>query len=311
MVDDIQPEAAPGQGGRIVLVGTPIGNLGDLSPRAARALAEADVICCEDTRHTRKLLSATGIAAPRLVALHEHNEEAAAAYAVRLAEEGQRVAVVSDAGMPGISDPGERLVRAAADAGVALEVVPGPSAVIAALVLSGLATDRFCFEGFLPRRGSERRDRLATVAAETRTTVVYEAPHRVARTLLDLEQACGGGRRVALVRELTKRFEEVWRGSLADAVARVGAGEPRGEWVLVLAGAEPVEVDDGAIARALSERLVAGSERRGAIDDVAAALGVARNRVYRLALEAGERLARPPEVEGRRGIPGGQGPPPR
>jgi 16S rRNA (cytidine1402-2'-O)-methyltransferase len=282
---DVGGTTGSGGPGRIVLVGTPIGNLGDLSPRAARALAEANVICCEDTRHTRKLLSAMDIAGPRLVALHEHNEEAAAAYVLRLVEEGQVVAVVSDAGMPGISDPGERLVRAAAAAGVNVEVVPGPSAVIAALVLSGLATDRFCFEGFLPRKGSERRDRLAVVAAEPRTTVIYEAPHRVPRTLADLADVCGGGRQVALVREITKRFEEVWRGTLADAIERVAADEPRGEWVLVVAGGQRVEMTDAAITEALAERTAAGSGRREAVDEVAATLGVARNRVYRLALD--------------------------
>jgi 16S rRNA (cytidine1402-2'-O)-methyltransferase len=287
MVDPVPAPPEPGgeSPGRIVLVGTPIGNLGDLSPRAAQALAAADVICCEDTRHTRKLLSAMDITGPRLVALHEHNEEAAAAYVLRLAAEGQVVAVVSDAGMPAISDPGERLVRAAAQAGVAVEVVPGPSAVIAALVLSGLATDRFCFEGFLPRKGGERRDRLAALAAETRTTVIYEAPHRVARTLGDLVEACGGERQVALVREITKRFEEVWRGTLAEAVERVAAQEPRGEWVLVVAGGEPAEVTEAAIAEAVAERVAAGAGRREAVDEVAAALGVPRNRVYRLALE--------------------------
>jgi 16S rRNA (cytidine1402-2'-O)-methyltransferase len=285
------PDAAPPltsaveSSGRIILVGTPIGNLGDLSPRAAKALAEADVICCEDTRHTRKLLTASGISARRLVALHEHNEEAAAAYVLRLVGEGQAVAVVSDAGMPGISDPGERLVRAAADAGVTVEVVPGPSAVVAALVLSGLATDRFCFEGFLPRKGGERRERLGVVAGETRTTVIYEAPQRVARTLADLRDVCGGERRVALVREITKRFEEVWRGTLAGAVERVEAEEPRGEWVLVVAGGSRVEVDDADIAQALAGRVAAGAGRRQAVDEVAAALGVARNRVYRLALD--------------------------
>jgi 16S rRNA (cytidine1402-2'-O)-methyltransferase len=286
------PDPAPARGsaarGRIVLVGTPIGNLGDLSPRAAATLAEADVVCCEDTRHTRKLLSASGIAGGRLVALHEHNEAAVGAEMVRLAGAGALVAVVSDAGMPGISDPGERLVRAAVDAGVAVEVVPGPSAVVAALVVSGLPAERFCFEGFLPRKGGERRTRLAAVAAEERTTVIYEAPHRVRRTVADLAAACGGGRRVALVREITKRFEETWRGTLEEATVRLAEGEPRGEWVLVLDGAPAGRVvDDADIAGALVEARGAGMARRAAVDDVADRLGVARNRVYRLALDPG------------------------
>jgi len=278
----------PSNGGRIVLVGTPIGNLGDLSPRAAETLAGADVICCEDTRHTRKLLSAAGIPAPRLVALHEHNERGAGEYAVRLAEEGKEVALVCDAGMPGISDPGERVVRAAASAGVRIDVVPGPSAVVTALVLSGLPTDRFCFEGFLPRKGPERRRRLRSIGSEERTTVVYESPHRVGKTLADLAEVCSGARRVALVRELTKRFEEVWRGTLDEAVARTGDDEPRGEWVVVLEGEEPAGPDDETIADALSDLLAGGTERRTAVDEVSATLGVPRNRVYRLALAASD-----------------------
>jgi 16S rRNA (cytidine1402-2'-O)-methyltransferase len=281
-------DLAPARG-RIVLVGTPIGNLGDLSPRAAATLADADVVCCEDTRHTRKLLSASGIAVGRLVALHEHNEATVGAEMVRLAGSGALVAVVSDAGMPGISDPGERLVRAAVDAGVAVEVVPGPSAVVAALVVSGLPAERFCFEGFLPRKGGERTTRLAVVAREERTTVIYEAPHRVRRTVADLAAVCGGDRRVALVREITKRFEEAWRGTLDDAMAHLADSEPRGEWVVVLDGAPARSVDDVDIAAALVEARAAGLARRAAVDEVADRLGVAPNRVYRLALSPGAR----------------------
>jgi 16S rRNA (cytidine1402-2'-O)-methyltransferase len=185
--------------------------------------------------------------------------------------------------MPGISDPGERVVRAAARAGVTVDVVPGPSAVVTALVLSGLPTDRFCFEGFLPRKGSERRRRLQSIASEERTTVVYESPHRVAKTLVDLREHCGGTRQVALVRELTKRFEEVWRGTLDDAVSRAEDDEPRGEWVLVLEGEEPAGPDDQAITDALAEALAGGAERRRAVEEVSASLGAPRNRVYRLA----------------------------
>jgi len=176
---------------RLVLVGTPIGNLGDLPPRAVEMLTRADVICCEDTRHSRRLLTHAGVRAERLVAVHEHNEQEQAVKVVRWLDEGKVVAVVTDAGLPGISDPGERLVRAAADAGHAVEVVPGPSAAVAGLVVSGLPTSRFCFEGFLPRKGSERGRRLAVVAAEERTTVLFEAPHRLASTLAELAEACG------------------------------------------------------------------------------------------------------------------------
>jgi len=271
-------------GGRLVLVGTPIGNLSDLSPRAVQALTEADVIACEDTRVTRKLLSHAGITGHRLIAVHEHNEAASAARLVGLGAEGQTIAVVSDAGMPGISDPGERLVTAAVEAGLPVEVVPGPSAAIMALVLSGLPADRFCFEGFLPRKGGERKRRLAAIAAETRTTVVFEAPHRVAALVLELGSACGADRPVAVARELTKIYEEVWRGTLGEAVAWLDQKEPRGEYVLVIGGAPPVAVDDAAIELALERRLAAGDARRSAVDAVAADLDVPRRRVYEAAL---------------------------
>jgi 16S rRNA (cytidine1402-2'-O)-methyltransferase len=269
--------------GRIILVGTPIGNLGDLSPRAAAVLAAADVICCEDTRHTRKLLTHAGITSRRLVALHEHNEAATAISVVALAADGATVAVVSDAGLPGISDPGERLVRAAADAGILVEVVPGPSAPLAALVVSGLATDRFCFDGFLPRKGGERAARLAAIATEPRTVVLFEAPHRVRQTAAALVAACGGERPVAIARELTKVHEEIWRGTLAGAVEHLAARDPRGEYVLVVGGAPeaerpaagPVEIE----AR-LAERLAAGEDRRAAVSATAADLGVPRRAVY-------------------------------
>jgi 16S rRNA (cytidine1402-2'-O)-methyltransferase len=249
-----------------------------------QALTDADVIACEDTRVTRKLLSHAGITGRRLIAVHEHNEAASAARLVGLGAEGQTIAVVSDAGMPGISDPGERLVRAAVEAGVAVEVVPGPSAAITALVLSGLPADRFCFEGFLLRKGGERKRRLAAIAAETRTTVVFEAPHRVAALVLELGSACGADRPVAVARELTKMHEEVWRGTLGGAAAWLASGEPRGEYVLVIGGAPAVVVDDAAVERALERRLAAGDARRSAVDAVAAALDVPRRRVYQAAL---------------------------
>ena len=191
-------------GAALVLVGTPIGNLGDLSPRAVEALSSADVVVCEDTRRTGRLLAAAGVKARRLMAAHEHNEAAAAASVVDRLRAGETVAVVTDAGMPGVSDPGERLVAAAVAAGFEVRVVPGPTAAVAALVASGLPTGRFAFEGFLPRRGSERGERLTAVATDARTVVLYEAPHRLARTLADLVEVCGGDRRIAIGRELTK-----------------------------------------------------------------------------------------------------------
>jgi 16S rRNA (cytidine1402-2'-O)-methyltransferase len=270
--------------GALVLVGTPIGNLGDLSPRAAEALAGADVVCCEDTRRTGRLLSLAGIERRPFVVLNEHTEKREVPRVIERIERGQRVALVTDAGMPAISDPGERLVAAVVEAGHAVEVVPGPSAAVAALVVSGLPAGRFVFEGFLPRKGPARRQRLAAVAAEPRTAVLYEAPHRLARTLADLVEVCGGERRVVVAREITKLHEQVWRGTLAGAVAWVAEREPPGEIVLVLAGA-PVAGppgDDDIVAAVRSE-MAAGSSARDAARTVASRLDVPRRRAYEIA----------------------------
>ncbi|HEY8526821.1 MAG TPA: 16S rRNA (cytidine(1402)-2'-O)-methyltransferase [Acidimicrobiales bacterium] len=264
---------------------TPIGNLADLSPRAVEALASADAVCCEDTRRTGRLLQHAGIDRPPLIVVNDHTESREVPGVVRRLDRGQRVAVVSDAGMPGISDPGERLVRAALKAGHAVEVVPGPSAALAALVVSGLPTGRFAFEGFLPRKGSARTERLAAVAAERRTVVLYEAPHRLARTLADLVEACGGDRRVAILRELTKLHEEAWRGTLAEAAAWAAERRPPGEIVVVLDGApEPPPPDDDALVAALTDELAAGASPRDAAASVAAVYGVPRRRAYDLAV---------------------------
>jgi 16S rRNA (cytidine1402-2'-O)-methyltransferase len=270
----------------LVLVGTPIGNLGDLSPRAVDALTTADTIACEDTRRTRALLSHLGLpAGRRLLAVHDHNEVAQVANVLARLDKGERVVVVTDAGMPGISDPGERLVAAAAAAGHTVDVIPGPSAMVAALVVSGLSTTRFCFEGFLPRRGSARAQRLKEVAADPRTTVMFEAPHRVRATVADLATAAGGLRRVAVVRELTKLHEEIWRGTLAGAGDHLSTKEPRGEYVLVLDGAPPPEpADETDVEAALRARLDAGADKRVAIAEVTAALGVPKRQVYDIAL---------------------------
>lgn len=286
--DRPEPDGArPRAGGAVVVVGTPIGNLGDLSPRAVRALADADLVYCEDTRHSRKLLTHAGITGASLRSLHEHNERDRVEEVLAAVRDGRTVALVSDAGMPGVSDPGGRVVAAAARAGLTVTVVPGPSAVLAALVASGLPTDRFVFEGFLPRAGKQRRQRLAAIASEPRTTVMFEAPGRVAATLGDLARACGGERPVAVARELTKIHEEIWRGTLDDAELWATAARVRGEVALVLGGApEAVEatVDDEVLAAAVSERLSSGERTRGAVDEVAKAFGVPRRRVYDLAL---------------------------
>lgn len=276
--------ASTSDAGRLVLVGTPIGNLGDLAPRATAALEAAQLVCCEDTRRTGRLLQHAGVRAAALRVVNEHTEADAVPDVLARLGRGEVVAVVSDAGMPGISDPGERLVAAAVAAGHVVEVVPGPSAALAGLVASGLPTGRFAFEGFLPRKGSARSARLAEVAAERRTVVLYEAPHRLARTVGDLAAACGTERPVALARELTKLHEEHWRGTLAEAVQHVAEREPRGEYVIVLAGApEPEEADDDAVRRALAAARSEGLSTRDAAARVAAELGVPKRRAYDLA----------------------------
>jgi 16S rRNA (cytidine1402-2'-O)-methyltransferase len=277
----------PARPGRLVLVATPIGNLGDLAPRAVAELAGADVICCEDTRHTRRLLTHAGVSGVRLVALHEHNEAASVDRVLGWLGEGRTVALVSDAGLPAISDPGGRLVAAASEAGLVVTVVPGPSAALAGLVVSGLATERFVFEGFLPPKGGERGRRLARLAVDERTVVLYEAPHRLRRTVADLGAACGPERRVALARELTKVHEEVWRGTLGQAAERLARVEPRGEYVVVVAGAPPVaatEADGDTIAAALARRLAAGDDKRSAVAAVAVELGLPKRAVYEVAV---------------------------
>jgi 16S rRNA (cytidine1402-2'-O)-methyltransferase len=275
---------APGEAA-LVLVATPIGNLGDLSPRAIESLQGADVIACEDMRHSRRLFTHAGINGPRLITVHDHNEADQVRTILSLLERGKRVALITDAGTPGISDPGQRVVSAVAAAGHRIEVVPGPSAVIAALVMSGLPTHRFTFEGFLPRKGSERSRRLATIGEAGCTTVLYEAPHRLQRTLTDLMETCGPLRQVVLVRELTKLHEEVWRGSLQRAVDHLDEVAPRGEYVIVLGSAPPRgTVDDGTIRDALAARLDSGGDRKAAIAEVAATLEVPKRRVYDLAV---------------------------
>jgi 16S rRNA (cytidine1402-2'-O)-methyltransferase len=270
--------------GALVLIGTPIGNMGDLSPRATEALRNADVIACEDTRRTGRLLELSGVGRRPLLVINDHTEASRVQDVVSRVARGERVAVVTDAGMPGISDPGERLVRAVAAAGLVVEVVPGPSAVVSALVVSGLPAGRFVFEGFLPRKGSGRSQRLSALVDERRTAVLYESPHRLAATLADLADVCGPGRRVALVRELTKLYEEVWRGTLADAILHVEQAEPRGEYVLVLEGApEAPAADDDTIVDALARERDRGSSTKDAVAAVAEQLGVSKRRVYDLA----------------------------
>ncbi len=271
--------------GRLVLVSTPIGNLGDLSSRAVETLRACALICCEDTRHSGKLFSHAGISGVRLAVANEHTELARTAEVLGLLAAGSDVAVVTDAGTPGISDPGARLVRAAVDRGYVVSAVPGPAALVMALVISGFDSTRFVFEGFLPRSGRERTERVAEVAAERRTTVLYEAPHRVERTVADLGAECGGDRRVALTRELTKLHEEVWRGTLGEAATQLAEHAPRGEYVIVLEGAPAAAAaDDETVLAALRMALEAGADRRTAVATVMSSTGAAKRRVYDLAL---------------------------
>ena len=229
-----RPAAKRSGGGTLFLVATPIGNLEDVTHRALRTLGEVAAVAAEDTRRTRRLLAHYGVAAP-VVSLFEHNERQRIPRLLERLQAGESLAVVTDAGSPGIADPGYRLARAAIEAGVRVESVPGPSAVIAALQVSGLPTDRFTFAGFLPVKPGPRRRLLEELAERRETVVVFEAPHRIEKTLADLEQVWGE-RQVALARELTKTFEQVVRGSAAEVRARLTAEQRRGEMVLVLSG---------------------------------------------------------------------------
>ena len=274
--------------GKLVLVATPIGNLSDITARAVEALREADVICCEDTRHSSKLLQHIGVSDKPLLVVNEHTEHDSRDKIVALVAEGKVVALITDAGSPGISDPGERIVRAVVDAGGVVSATPGPSAAIMAVTLSGLPAGRFVFEGFLPRSGVERKESLEMVAIETRTTVLYEAPHRLHKTLADLELMCGSQRRIALAAELTKIHEDVWRGTLRDAVKRHADSEPRGEFVLVLDGAAPAAPPtDDEIIVALRAEIAAGVTRKDAASRVSARFGVSKRHVYELTLSLG------------------------
>ena len=273
-------------GGALVLVATPIGNLGDMSQRAVDALKEAEIICCEDTRHSGKLLSHFGVSGKKLIVINEHTEYDARDEIVGLVASGKSVALITDAGTPGISDPGERLVVAVVNAGFKVSAIPGPSALTMALVISGLPTSRFVFEGFLPRSGAERTERLAMATTESRTTIYYEAPHRLIKTLSDLTTACGAVRRVVIARELTKLHEEIWRGTLQDANMRFSETEPRGEFVIILEPAKPpAPPTNEELLDAIRAEIAKGVSRKDSAARVSARFGVAKRTVYELALQ--------------------------
>jgi len=278
--------------GTLYVVGTPIGNLNDMTFRAVQVLQAVDWIAAEDTRHTGRLLQHFQIATPQL-SYHQHNRRQRAAELLERLQAGESIALVSDAGMPGIADPGCELVQACAIAGIAVVPIPGASAVLAALVASGLPTESFTFLGFLPAKGRERRDRLQALSREPRTLVLYEAPHRLRATLDDLAQVCGGDRRLAIARELTKLHEEIWRGSLAEAVALYAGREPRGELALVLAGAteEPAARSPEELKADLAALLAAGQSRSQACRQLAAETTLSRQQLYQLTLELDEDAA--------------------
>jgi 16S rRNA (cytidine1402-2'-O)-methyltransferase len=269
--------------GTLVLAATPIGQVGDAPPRLVAELAGADVVAAEDTRRLKRLCGDLGVAVSgRIVSYFEGNEAARTPVLVESLLAGERVLLVTDAGMPSVSDPGYRLVAAAVDAGVRVTAVPGPSAVLTALAVSGLPVDRFCFEGFLPRKAGERARRLAALATEERTMVFFEAPHRTAAALAALASAFGDDRPAAVCRELTKTHEEVRRGPLAELVEWAEAGV-RGEVTLVVAGADPTAnapTDPVGYREAVAELESSGTPRKEAIVQVARRAGVPKREVY-------------------------------
>lgn len=276
--------------GKLILCGTPIGNLEDMSPRAERSLKEADVVACEDTRRTRKLLTHFGIKAKDLVVYHEGNERRQASGLFERILSGETVVLVSDAGMPGLSDPGYRLVKLCADQGVTVEVVPGPSAAVAALAISGLPPGRFAFEGFFPRKRGDRRRRIEDLVTEPRTMIVYESPHRIEETLEDLMELLGE-RPAALARELTKMYEEVRRGTLAALLDGVRSEPPRGEIVLVIGGAVQGHKETpspGELARMVRVLMEDGTDRKEAMHTVAREAGVPKRVVFDALVDEGK-----------------------
>jgi len=280
--------ASPREAGHLVLAGTPIGNAEDASPRLRRLLAEAEVVAAEDTRRLRALAARLGVeVGGRVVSFHEHNESERADDLLDVVEGGGTVLVVSDAGMPSVSDPGFRVVARAVERGVPVTAAPGPSAVLTALALSGLPTDRFCFEGFLPRKAGDRSRALAALADEPRTLVFFEAPHRVAEALAAMADAFGAERPAAVARELTKTYEEVLRGPLGDLAARAAEEQLRGEICVVVGGAPargPVPLSE--LVPAVLARVDGGERLKDAVADVATSAGVHKRDLYAAALDA-------------------------
>jgi len=274
--------------GRLVLGGAPLGQPGDVGPRLREVMASADVLAVEDTRRLHRLASDLGVTfTGRIVTFHESVEKARLPGLLAAMADGATVLLLTDAGMPSVSDPGYTLVRAAIDAGVHVTSVPGPSAVTTALAVSGLPVDRFCFEGFLPRKGGERRSLLAGLADERRTMVFFESPHRLADALADLVGAFGAAREAAVCRELTKTYEEIRRGPLSELAAWAAEGV-KGEITLVVAGAvaAPMDLDPAALAAAVAEEEASGATRKDAIRAVVVRTGLPKRTVYDAVLAA-------------------------
>ena len=274
--------------GMLYLVPTPIGNLGDISPRCRETLEKADFIAAEDTRVTLKLLNYLGIK-KSLVSYFEHNKTQKGDWIVERILAGETCALVSDAGSPAISDPGEELVKQCADAGIIVCAIPGPCAVITALSISGQATGRFCFEGFLSTAKKSRKEHLSSLVNETRTMVFYEAPHKLVNTLEDMAEVFGADRGISLCRELTKLHEEVIRTTLGGALALYAENDPKGEFVLVVAGAQPVEKEVATpedAARRVSQLMAEGMSRKDAVKQAAKELDLPKNQVYDAAINA-------------------------
>jgi 16S rRNA (cytidine1402-2'-O)-methyltransferase len=293
-----QPVEAPGwqaglvtevaEGGILILAATPIGNLGDASPRLLVEFGAADVIAAEDTRRLARLLDRLAVKTDaRVVSYFDGNEMRRTAALVDELAAGRRVLLVTDAGMPSVSDPGYRLVAAAIERGFPVTAIPGPSAVLVALAVSGLPVDRFCFEGFLPRKGGERARRLAELATERRTMVFFEAPHRTAATLAALVEGFGEDRRGVVCRELTKTHEEIRRGPLAGLASWAAASEVRGEIALVIAGADPAAADLSSGVAEVQALVHGGTRLKQAVSTVAQASGLAKNVLYEQALKSG------------------------
>ena len=274
--------AARAESGVLYLVSTPIGNLGDMSHRAVEVLSSAALVIAEDTRHSRRLLDHYSIATP-LNSYHEHNEAKETPRLIARLERGDSIVLISDAGTPLISDPGSRLVAAAVAAGLPVVPIPGPSAVMAALVGSGMSLERFTFFGFLPRKGKERSETIADIVASRVTSVLFESPNRVGATLDALVEAGAGERAAVVARELTKQFEEFKRGSVAELSSVYREVDPKGEVVLVIAGAEKRVVTEDELDDAASELRAAGKAPRDVMDHLVSALGAPRNVAYRIA----------------------------